>query len=170
MTHVVLMGVAGCGKSSVLRQLHRRTGWPAAEGDLLHPEANVAKMAAGTPLTDADRWPWLEQILAWTTRQHEAGNSTLVTCSALRRSYRDRLRAAPGRTVFVHLTGSPELLAQRIGARTGHFMPPTLLPSQLAVLEPLTAEEDGITLDVTASAEELAETILNQLGLARAGS
>ena len=134
--HLVVMGVAGCGKSTVAEELARRLGWELAEGDDFHPEANIAKMSSGTPLTDEDRWPWLDLIAEWTAEQDGAGKNTVVTCSALRRIYRDRLRNAPGRTLFVHLVGSPELLEHRLSSRSGHFMPPTLLPSQLATLEP----------------------------------
>ena len=143
-THLVVMGVAGCGKSTVAKALQERLGWIVAEGDDYHPASNIAKMSSGIPLTDEDRWPWLDTIAAWTAEQDRAGLPTIVTCSALRRVYRDRLRAAPGRTVFVHLTGTPELLTARMSARTDHFMPPTLLPSQLATLEPLQADEEGI--------------------------
>lgn len=146
----MVMGVAGTGKTTVATALAARLDWTFAEGDAFHPEANVAKMAAGVPLTDEDRWPWLDQIVAWTTQQDAAGHDTVIACSALRRSYRDRLRAAPGATVFVHLVGDPELLARRMGARKGHFMPPSLLPSQLATLEPLGPDEPGVQVDVDA--------------------
>ena len=146
----MVMGVAGAGKTAVATALAARLDWTFAEGDDFHPEANVARMRAGVPLTDGDRWPWLDRIVAWTAKQDAAGHDTVVTCSALRRSYRDRLRSAPGATVFIHLIGDPELLARRIGARRGHFMPPSLLPSQLATLEPLGSDEPGVELDVDA--------------------
>lgn len=164
-THIVVMGVAGCGKSSVAVELQRRLGWPLAEGDDFHPATNIAKMSSGVPLTDEDRWPWLDLIVDWTKEQAEAGNSTIVTCSALRRVYRDRLRAAPGRTIFVHLTGTEELLSQRLNSRAGHFMPPTLLPSQLATLEQLDADEDGIALDIAADVATLADQAISKLNL-----
>lgn len=163
--HIVLMGVAGSGKTSVLHEIHRKIGWSIAEGDAFHPEANVAKMASGVPLTDEDRWPWLDRIVTWTSVEDAAGRNTLVTCSALRRAYRDRLREAPGRTEFVHLVGTPGLLAERIAARTDHFMPPALLPSQLATLEPLDADEAGIFVDIAPSTSEIADEIIQRLGL-----
>ncbi len=164
-THIVVMGVAGSGKSSVAEELQRRLGWPLAEGDDYHPESNIAKMSAGIPLTDEDRWPWLDLIVAWTAEQAAAGKSTIVTCSALRRVYRDRLRAAPGRTIFVHLAGTEELLAERMTARTDHFMPPTLLPSQLATLEQLDPDEEGVVLDIAADVPTLADQAIDQLDL-----
>jgi len=162
-THVVVMGVAGTGKSTIAGALAERLGWPFGEGDDLHPAANVAKMAAGIPLEDADRWPWLDAIAAWTAEQAAAGNSTIVTCSALRRTYRDRLRAAAPGTVFVHLVGSPALLAERMTARKDHFMPTSLLGSQLETLEPLEADEPGFTVDVELPAAAIVDEVLDQL-------
>ncbi len=166
-THLVVMGVAGCGKSTVAHALRERLGWALEEGDDLHPEANIAKMSAGIPLTDDDRWPWLDLIAEWTAEQDREGRSTIVTCSALRRVYRDRLRAAPGRTVFVHLSGGVELLADRLATRAGHFMPPSLLPSQIATLEPLEDDEDGFAVDIHIQVDEIADLViakLNNLG------
>jgi gluconokinase len=162
-THLVVMGVSGTGKSTVARALAERLGWPFAEGDDLHPAANVAKMAAGIALEDADRWPWLDAIAAWTAGQAAEGNSTIVTCSALRRAYRDRLRDGVAGTVFVHLFGSPDLLAERMGARKDHFMPASLLPSQLRTLEPLEADEAGFMVDVELPAAAIADEVLDQL-------
>jgi carbohydrate kinase (thermoresistant glucokinase family) len=162
-THLVVMGVAGTGKSTVAKALAERLGWPFGEGDDLHPAANVAKMAAGIPLDDADRWPWLDAIAAWTAEQAAAGNSTIVTCSALRRTYRDRLRAAAPDTVFVHLVGSPAMLAERMTARKDHFMPTSLLQSQLETLEPLGADEPGFTVDVELPAAAIVDEVLGQL-------
>lgn len=161
--HIVVMGVAGCGKSTVARALQDRLGWSVAEGDDLHPAGNIAKMSAGIPLTDEDRWPWLDLIADWTARQDRAGNSTIVTCSALRRVYRDRLRAAPGRTIFVHLSGRPELLESRLAARTDHFMPPSLLPSQFATLEPLEDDEEGFSMDIDLSVDVIADLVASRL-------
>jgi gluconokinase len=161
--HIVLMGVAGSGKTSVAHALVERSSRQFAEADDFHPEANVAKMAAGQPLTDADRAPWLAALRDWLTEQADAGHSTVITCSALKRSYRDTLREARGRVVFVHLDGSRELLAQRIGGRTGHYMPASLLGSQLDTLEPLEPDEDGFTLDIAASVDELADEIVARL-------
>lgn len=164
--HVVVMGVAGCGKSTVGQMLQERLGWSLAEGDDFHPIANIAKMSSGVPLTDEDRWPWLDSIAAWTAREDKAGRNTIVTCSALRRVYRDRLRTAPGRTLFLHLHGPEPVLAERLTARPGHFMPPALLPSQLATLEPLAPDEDGVVLDISASVPELVEQAISRLGIA----
>jgi carbohydrate kinase (thermoresistant glucokinase family) len=164
------MGVAGSGKSTVAKGLADRLGWLQAEGDDFHPASNIAKMTSGTPLTDTDRWPWLDSIVAWTGEADGAGRSTVVTCSALRRVYRDRLRGAPGRTLFVHLAGSQELLAERMGARPHHFMPPSLLPSQLATLEPLEADEPGVTLDIDADIPTLVAAAITQLELDPASS
>ncbi len=163
--HVVVMGVSGCGKSSVAHHLVDLLGWPMAEGDDFHPEANIAKMSAGIPLTDADRWPWLDRIVDWTTQEDEAGHNTIVTCSALRRVYRDRLRTAPGRTVFAHLAGSPRLLADRVKRRHGHFMPPSLLGSQLSTLEVLQPDEDGVAIDIDISQADAARAFVDWLGI-----
>jgi gluconokinase len=158
--HVVVMGVAGSGKTTVAGLLAGRLDLVLAEADEFHPAANIAKMSAGTPLTDADRAPWLEAIRDWLTAQADAGRAAVVTCSALKRSYRDVLCSARGAVRFVHLDGSPDLLAGRIGERSGHFMPPTLLPSQLADLEPLADDEDGLAVDVAASPDEIVDTVL----------
>ncbi len=166
-THLVVMGVAGCGKSTVARGIEDRLGWSFAEGDDFHPAANIEKMSAGTPLTDEDRWPWLDTIVAWTNGEAAAGRNTIVTCSALRRVYRDRLRSAPGQTVFVHLHGTEALLAERLRSRPGHFMPPSLLGSQLATLEPLEPDEVGILLDIDAPIPDLVEQAIRRLGLSQ---
>lgn len=164
-THLVIMGVAGCGKSSVAEALHKQLGWIVAEGDDFHPQANIAKMSSGTPLNDDDRWPWLDLIAEWTATQDASGRSTIVTCSALRRAYRDRLRTAPGRTVFLHLVGTPELLAERLAGRTDHFMPASLLPSQLATLEALEADEAGFAADIDRPVEAIANAAIAELHL-----
>ena len=161
-TTIIVMGVAGCGKSTVARMLAERLGWPMAEGDDFHSAGNKAKMAAGTPLTDADRKPWLEAIRDGIDRT--PGNS-VVTCSALRRSYRDILRTARGRVRFLHLHGSPSVLGSRIRSRTGHFMPPGMLVSQLETLEMLQPDEDGTVVDVDNSPEGITELALTQLRL-----
>jgi len=163
--HVVIMGVAGSGKTTLALELTRRLGWPCAEADDFHPPANVAKMAAGVPLTDEDRWPWLEAIRDWLTARTRAGRSTVVTCSALRLAYRDVLREAEGRVRFVHLTADPALLRERLAQRSGHFMPATLLASQLATLETLVAGEDGIVLTVDAPPGVIADRAIGLLGL-----
>lgn len=165
MQHLVIMGVTGSGKTTVASILATRLSWPYAEADEFHPAANVAKMSAGTPLRDEDRWPWLRTIAAWIAAQDAAGSNSVVTCSALKRSYRDILAAAPGRVRFVHLDGSPELIGERLGARTGHFMPPDLLPSQFAALEPLQPDEDGVVVPVAVSPHSVADAVLGALHL-----
>ena len=161
--HLVVMGVTGTGKSSVAHVLQESLGWGFAEGDDLHPASNLAKMAAGIPLQDADRWPWLDAIGAWTRARDREGLATIVTCSALRRAYRDRLREAASSTVFVHLVGTPALLESRLQGRTGHFMPVSLLPSQLATLEPLQPDERGFEVSVDAPLATIADEVLAQL-------
>lgn len=161
--HIVVMGVCGCGKTTVAHAVAEKLGWPFAEGDALHPQGNKDKMSAGIPLTDDDRWPWLDLIVDWTTREDLAGYSTVVTCSALKKSYRERLAQAPGVTFFVHLDGTPQLLASRMTAREGHFMPATLLPSQLATLERLAPGEAGIVVDIDSNVETIVDTIMAQL-------
>ena len=163
---VVVMGVSGSGKSTVAKGLSTVLGWEFAEGDAFHPEANVAKMRSGTPLTDEDRWPWLEAIGAWISRKESRGESAVVTCSALRRVYRDRIRAVAPDVVFVHLHGSRELLAERAAARTDHFMPAALLDSQLATLEPLGDDEPGLVADVALPVAALVEDLSARLGAA----
>ena len=163
--HVVIMGVAGSGKTTLAVELTRRLGWPYAEADDFHPPANVAKMAAGVPLTDEDRWPWLEAIRDWLTGEARAGRSTIVTCSALRLAYRDVLRQAAGRVRFVHLTADPALLSARLARRSGHFMPATLLASQLATLESLVPGEDGVVIVVDVPPDAVADRAIKLLGL-----
>ena len=146
--HVVVMGVSGCGKSTVAEGISSTMGLPFAEADRFHPAGNVAKMSAGIPLTDADRWPWLSDLSAWMAEQAAEGRSTVMACSALRRAYRDVLRSGPPAVQFVHLDGPVDLVAARMSARTGHFMPAALLTSQAETLEPLDPDEDGIVLDL----------------------
>ena len=168
-THLVVMGVSGSGKTTVAALLAERLGWPAAEADDFHPPANIAKMAAGTPLDDADRWPWLATLKEWMD-EHDGGPGTVVTCSALKRSYRELLREATGVVRFLHVDADADLLARRLGQRTDHFMPGTLLASQLATLEPLAADEDGTTLPNDTTPEALADRAITLLGLASAAT
>lgn len=146
LARIVIMGVSGCGKSSVGEALAEALGGRYIEGDDMHSPASIAKMQAGTPLDDSDRWPWLDRV---GETQARGENTTIVGCSALKRIYRDRIRKAAGREVlFVHLFGPKEVIAQRIKARLGHFMPAWLLDSQFAALEPPTADEFSVTVMV----------------------
>ncbi|MGP3689911.1 gluconokinase [Streptomyces sp. IBSNAI002] len=159
---IVVMGVAGTGKTTVGRLLAEALALPYAEGDAFHPPANVDKMSAGIPLDDADRRPWLDAIGDWIGAR--AGrDGGLVAASSLKRSYRDRLRAAAPGAVFVHLTGERPLIEHRMAARTGHFMPTVLLDSQFATLEPLQEDELGLAVDVSGSPEEITERALAAL-------
>ena len=159
---IVIMGVSGCGKSSVGAALSGALGIPYRDGDDLHPPANVAKMRAGEALTDADRWPWLDRVAGELARLAPV----IVGCSALRRSYRDRIRAGAGGPVcFVHLAGSREVIAARMAARSGHFMPTSLLDSQFATLEPPGPDEAAITIDIDQPMERLVADVLRQLEL-----
>lgn len=152
--HVVVMGVAGCGKTTIARHLRDEFGLRLAEADDLHPPANIAKMSSGEPLTDEDRWPWLDALARWTADQHAAGTSTVLACSALRRAYRDVLRRPVPDTFFLHLHGEEDLLHRRM-QRRDHFMPPALLRSQFETLEVLQPDEHGETLDVAPAVDEL---------------
>ena len=162
--HVVVMGVSGSGKTTVARGIAERLGWECLEGDDLHPPANVAKMAAGTPLTDEDRWPWLEAIGRWIDERARAGTSATITCSALKRAYRDRLDGGRPSVVFCHVQVDPDVIAARVERRRGHYMPPSLLPSQLATLEPLADDEPGFTVDGDADPEATVAEALRRLG------
>lgn len=156
---VVVMGVSGAGKSTVGREIAERLGVRYAEADDFHPAANVRKMAAGEPLDDDDRRPWLDAIAGWLAEH--SGQGGVVSCSALRRRYRDRLRRESGaRLFFVHLDGSEELIAQRVAARRGHFMPRSLLRSQFETLEPLEDDEPGAAVPVGGRPEEITEEAL----------
>lgn len=154
---VVVMGVAGTGKSTVGPLVAEALGVPYAEGDDFHPAANVAKMSAGIPLDDADRAPWLDAIGDWARGRAALGEGGVIGCSALKRAYRDRLRAAVPGIVFLHLTGDRLLIAARMAARKGHFMTPRLLDSQFAALEPLEADETGAAVDVAQEATVIAQ-------------
>ncbi|OHV32075.1 MULTISPECIES: gluconokinase [Pseudofrankia] len=185
---LVLMGVSGSGKSTVAALLAAGLSWPFAEGDDLHPPANVEKMASGHPLTDADRWPWLASVRSWIHERIDAGEPGVITCSALRRAYRDALRgdavagsgiaadadviagAHEGAEVFVYLHGSREVIAHRMAARHGHFMPSGLLDSQFAALEEPGPDENALTVEVGPPPAAIAQTIAEKLGLADAAS
>lgn len=152
---VVVMGVSGVGKSTFAKGLATLMRWPFVEGDALHPEANLVKMSSGQPLTDEDRWPWLRTIGVWMSQEIAAGRFGVVTCSALRRAYRDLLREGRPEVVFCHLVAVEDLIANRIGARQDHFMPPSLLHSQYDTLEPLEPDEPGVEVSVDGSAAEV---------------
>lgn len=166
--HVVVMGVSGSGKTTVATGISRETGLVFAEADEFHTPDSIAKMTAGIALEDEDRWPWLRRLAAWMAGRAAAGESTIIACSALRRHYRDELRAGPPSLDFVHLDGPAEVIRNRIGARTGHYMPATLLDSQVALLEPLEPDESGIVLDVSLPPERLVAEAVARLGLSRA--
>lgn len=155
-THIVLMGVCGCGKSTVGEALSALTGIPFLDADALHPATNVAKMRAGIPLDDADRAPWLR---ACGQAMAQAEGGLILGCSALKAGYREIIRRQGVTPVFVYLHGARALLRARLGARQGHFMPTTLLDSQLATLEVPTAEENALTVDIAQPAEVLARQI-----------
>lgn len=167
---IVLMGVSGSGKSSVLAPLAARLGATAAEGDDFHSAANVERMAAGTPLGDADRAPWLRAIADWIGARERERVDAVVSCSALRRTYRDVLRAGHRSVWFVHLTAAPDELDRRLAERTGHYMPATLLPTQLRTLEPLEPDEPGFELPAAGrTAAEIASEIVERLGRPASG-
>ncbi|WP_210649167.1 gluconokinase [Nocardioides sp. SYSU D00065] len=162
--HLVFMGVSGSGKSSVAQAVQQRLGWELAEGDDFHPPANVAKMREGIALTDADRWGWLESLAEWTAERDARDEPTLMTCSALRRTYRAVLLRGGAGTFFVHCTGDKHLILDRMNARE-HFMPPSLLESQLDTLEPLQPDEPGMDVDPALPVERIAALVLARLGL-----
>lgn len=158
MSHlIVVMGVSGAGKSVVGEALAQRLALPYADADPLHPPANVAKMKAGHPLNDADRWPWLDRVGEWLAGHRHGGG--VMSCSALKRAYRDRLRQHAPDAVFVYLRASESLLAHRLADRRGHFMPASLLASQLADLQPLQPDELGVTVDPGTVDEEVAAVV-----------
>lgn len=162
MTIAVVMGVSGSGKTSIAAGIAAAHGWTLLEGDSFHPPANIAKMSAGTPLTDEDRWPWLRAIAARAAEIRAVGGSAVVACSALKRAYRDILLSGDG-SILVYLRGSKDLIGGRMQARKDHFMPPALLDSQFATLEEPGADENPIAADIAGSKQAVLDDVLRQL-------
>ena len=162
---LIVMGVSGSGKSTIGELLAERLGWPFEDGDRFHPAANVAKMSAGHPLTDEDRRPWLQAIADEIDRVCGAGERAVIACSALKRAYRDILVHGRDDVRIVFLDGTQDLIAARLAARKGHFMPSGLLASQFKTLEPPAGNEDPITVSIDATVETIVDDIVRQLGL-----
>jgi gluconokinase len=161
---IVVMGVSGAGKSTVGRIVAAQLGCPFRDADSFHPAANIEKMSRGEPLTDDDRWPWLQAIAAWIAEHRAAGTLCVVTCSALKRVYRDIVTEQQSADVrLVYLKGDFGLIAARLKARKGHFMPPGLLQSQFDALEEPAADEHALTVSIDATPEEIAANLLKQL-------
>ena len=161
------MGVSGSGKTTVGEQLAARIGWRYEDADSFHPTGNIAKMSAGQPLTDEDRWPWLRAIAAEINRVAAAGERIVIGCSALRRVYRDVLVHGRDDVRIIYLDGTQEVIANRLGKRRGHFMPPGLLASQFKTLEPPMPDEHPISVPIDAPVETIVDDILSQLKLSR---
>jgi gluconokinase len=162
---LIVMGVSGSGKSTIAEQLAQRLGWRYEDGDRFHPASNVAKMSAGQPLTDQDRWPWLQAIANEIDRACQAGEHAVIACSALKRSYRDVLVHGRNDVRIVYLNGTQELIAGRLARRKGHFMPPGLLASQFKTLEPPDIDENPVTVSIDASVEEIVDDTVSQMRL-----
>ena len=162
---LIVMGVSGSGKSTIAEKMAKHLGWRYEDGDKFHPASNVAKMSAGHPLTDEDRWPWLQAIADEIDRACKAGEHVVIACSALKRSYRDVLVHGRDDVRIVYLRGTQELIAGRLAQRKGHFMPPGLLASQFKTLEPPDPDEHPLTVSIDASVEEIVDDITGQLRL-----
>ncbi len=162
---VVVMGISGVGKSAVGHELADRVGVDYADGEDFHSEANIAKMSAGTPLTDEDRWPWLAAIAQWIDERCQAGERGIVSCSALKRTYRSRIVGTKSGVQLVYLKGDITLIGRRLQARKHHFMPASLLESQFTVLEEPQAEERALTVSIAMSPRRVVGTIIERLGL-----
>lgn len=165
MTAVVFMGVCGSGKTTIAKLFAQRVGWPFTEADDFHSAANVAKMASGTPLTDDDRWPWLRSLRDWISKETDLGHNVVMTCSALKKAYRDILREANAKVYFIELTGTRDVLMARLINRKDHYMPAKLLDSQLAILESLSEDELGFKVDIDHTASEVVDNTLSLLKL-----
>ena len=162
---LIVMGVSGSGKSTIADKLAERLHWSYEDGDKFHPASNVAKMSAGQPLTDEDRWPWLQAIADEIDRVCRIGGHVVIACSALKRAYRSVLVHGRRDVRFVFLSGTQALIADRLTRRKGHFMPPGLLDSQFKTLEPPAADENPVTVSIDASVDAIIEDIVRQLGL-----
>lgn len=162
---IIVMGPSSVGKTTTAQMIAAELGWPFAEADEFHPPQNIEKMSAGIPLNDADRQPWLETIRDWISGQAAEGRSVVLTCSALKRRYRDTLRGARARVRFLELVASKALVAERMAQRTGHYMPTSLLDSQFADLEELHDDEDGVKIDVGPPPQTVRDQSLLALGL-----
>jgi gluconokinase len=167
---LIVMGVSGSGKSTIAVKLAERLNWTCEDGDKFHPASNVAKMSAGQPLTDEDRWPWLRAIAGEIDRVCAAGQHAVIACSALKRAYRDILVHGRGDVRIIYLNGTQQLIAGRLAQRKGHFMPPGLLASQFGTLEPPEASENIVTVSIDASVNAIVDDIIHQLGLSPAYS
>ena len=167
---LIVMGVSGSGKSTIGEKLAQRLGWSYEDGDRFHPASNVAKMSAGQPLTDEDRWPWLQAITNEIDRVCKAGEHAVIACSALKRPYRDILVHGRQDVRIIYLQGTQDLIASRLALRKGHFMPPGLLASQFGTLEPPDASENPVTVSIDGSVETIVDDIVRQLRLSPADS
>jgi gluconokinase len=167
---LVVMGVSGSGKSTIADKLAERLNWSYEDGDEFHPASNVAKMNSGQPLTDEDRWPWLQGIADEIDRVCKAGEHAVIACSALKRVYRDVLVRGRHDVRIIFLRGTQELIASRLNLRKGHFMPPDLLASQFKTLEPPGTDENPVTVSIDASVDAIVDDIVRQLGLGPAGA
>jgi carbohydrate kinase (thermoresistant glucokinase family) len=162
---IVVMGVSGSGKSTIAAMLAIRLGWPYEDADWFHPPANVEKMHAGSPLTDEDRWPWLRAIAAWIDQTRGAGKHAVLACSALKRAYREILIGDRRDVRLVYLKGDPSLIGRRMALRQGHFMPASLLDSQMAALQEPAADEHPIVVSIAPHPHAIADAVIAKLGL-----
>ena len=162
---LIVMGVSGSGKSTIAAKLAERIGWRCEDGDRFHPASNVAKMSAGHPLTDEDRWPWLQAIADEIDRVSEAGDRAVIACSALKRAYRDILVHGRKDVRIIYLEGSQQLIADRLAKRKGHFMPAGLLDSQFKTLEPPAPDENPVTVSIDAPVDAIIDDIVRKLDI-----